>query len=204
MKERLKRGLLWLTTAFSMTQLNPLQVLAASGQEVAPYMNFASYHYVGANGQEARNVFREYGPDANGIFQVSVVEGAAVNCFVFQIKEDGIYEIAKFDGYQDVSDKRYSRETQNSQQSLVLPLSLTKGTTFLTGYDQSEKNTVMEETMTYRVNQKTFEQVVKVKREASGKVTYRYYAPNVGLIAVEDSENNPLLLLSEAQGKTVK
>ncbi|MBF0935757.1 MAG: hypothetical protein HXK00_09000, partial [Abiotrophia defectiva] len=53
--------------------------------ESAPYIHFINYHYVG-NGVAggARDVIMEYSPDANGIFQISVLEGPSSNCYIYQ------------------------------------------------------------------------------------------------------------------------
>ena len=169
--------------------------------ESAPYIHFVNYHYVG-NGVEggARDVIMEYSPDANGIFQISVLEGTSSNCYIYQIRQDGLYELAHFDTYSDVEDKRTTDAAKDDKQALILPADLTVGKVYYTGYDKSVKNTVVANPMTYVINGKRYENTVKVSRELPNGTIYLYYAPKAGLIAVEDQAGNPEFVLTETYG----
>ena len=142
----------------------------------------------------------EYSPDANGIFQISVLEGTSSNCYIYQIRQDGLYELAHFDTYSDVEDKRTTDAAKDDKQALILPADLTVGKVYYTGYDKSVKNTVVANPMTYVINGKRYENTVKVSRELPSGTIYLYYAPKAGLIAVEDQAGNPEFVLTETYG----
>ena len=177
---------------------------ASSASDNAPYMYYINYQYAKSDNSSGRIVIMEYAPDDNGIYQVSVLENQDVKCYVYQVRNNGVYQLAAFEGYSDVEDKRYSQKAQDGQDSLELPSNLAVGTVFYTGYQQNEKNKVLSTDLAYTINQKTYNQTIKIERELSEGTRYYYYAPKVGLIAVEDASGHPLMVLSDVSGKGTK
>ena len=169
--------------------------------ENAPYAHFIKYHYAGTESAPgSRDVIMEYAPDSNGLFQVTVWENQKATCYVYQVKSDGIYEVACFEAYNDVVDNRYTDLAKDEHMSLELPSELKVGHVYYSGYEKNVKNTVVAVNMAYTINQKRYENTVKVQRENEDGTVYYYFAPKVGLIAIEDASGNPKLMLTETYG----
>ena len=170
-----------------------------------PYRQFVNYQYQeAAPNYYLRDVIMEYQPDSNGVFQVAFFTPEGAVCYVFQVTDQGLYELARYDDYNFVEDLRYSEEAVNGNASLILPSDLSVGHTYQSGYHDEKNRTIVSTNMNYVVGGHSFTDVVIVEEFSdSGHFKY-YYAPTYGLIVVEqvDAAGNyeTILQLIGAEG----
>ena len=167
------------------------QAEQANFERYVPYVYKNHFCYV--NGNEAinkRDMILEFKPDGNGIFQVISYnnENEAV-AYVYQIREDGLYELAVFSPYIMVSDLRYSAEASDGKESLILPRNLATITTYKSGYNQEIERTIVSRNMELQLGEEVFHQVIKIKEVANNETSYHYYAPDVGLLLVTNEQD---------------
>lgn len=153
---------------------------------ILPYAQFIEYRYTGDQmNYPSSNIILEFSADSQGRFQVVRITSNSVHAVVYQLKQQGLYELADFSDYTDVRDLRYDDSVEASRGSLILPAQLSVGTQYQSGYQDEIQMTVVEIIPALTMNQVIYEDVVKIHEEGSAGEFYHYYAPIYGLIAVE-------------------
>lgn len=128
----------------------------------------------------------DYGPDENGIYQVSRANAGNTISFVYQLTEDRIYELAYFPNSYDGEDFRYHADAQDMKKSLYLPAKIEVGNTFKRGYRQEQVFTVTDILAEFDLGEIQYENVVVVEaRLPEGQIQRYYYAPDIGEIYSE-------------------
>ncbi|MDO4432854.1 MAG: hypothetical protein Q4B80_05995 [Aerococcaceae bacterium] len=174
-------------------------VFASSLADYAPFIHKKAQFYQG-DGQfyYQRNMILEFKPDANGIYQVTSYNQAnEASAYVYQLNDDGLYELAVFPQYHEVQDLRYSAEAQDAVKSIVLPTELTADVTYSSGYQQEFKRTIVGVIDTCTIDNHHYQNVLVVKQESDSGTLMYYFAPQTGLILTTDEQGNPLEILIE-------
>ncbi|MCW6675018.1 hypothetical protein NHG31_04240 [Aerococcaceae bacterium NML171108] len=163
-----------------------------------PYLHESYALYLGdGTSYYRKDYLLEFKPDANGVFQVASYNQAnEAVAYIYQIREDGLYELARFVPYTTVADLRYSVEATDSEESLVLPNKLEANVSYKSGYDRSIQRTIVARDVECQIDDIVYYDVVKVKQVQDNAVTYHYYAPHYGLVLVTSADGSPIELLS--------
>lgn len=177
--------------------------------DYVPYGQFVSYQYQGdGTFFSNQDIIMEYAPDANGIFQVSSITDNHASAYIYQIRENGLYELARFEDYYMVEDLRYSQAASDGVDSLILPREMKIGLSYQTGYNQESSRYIAEYIPEYYFGGHTFNGVFRIEemRMNNGiSETYNfYYAPTYGVILMErtdvNGQNQLLMQIISTQG----
>lgn len=153
-----------------------------------PYITFVNYQYQGDGSIfNLQDIIMEYTPDNDGIFQIAAFYGNNATAYVYQMSENGLYELAKFDDYNMVEDLRYTEVAKDASKSLVFPKNVKVGEKFQSGYANEIQKEVLDLLPTYTLGGMTFNQVLVIREDNSstGESLIYYYAPDYGLILIE-------------------
>ncbi|MDO4774728.1 MAG: hypothetical protein Q4A10_02855 [Aerococcaceae bacterium] len=174
------------------------QTGTGSFHKYVPYLHESYSHYLGdGTSYYQKDYLLEFKPDANGVFQVASYNQAnEAVAYIYQIREDGLYELARFVPYTTVADLRYSVEATDNAESLVLPNKLEANISYKSGYDGSIQRTIVATDVECQIDDVVYYDVVKVKQVQNSIVTYHYYAPHYGLVLVTNADSSPIELLS--------
>lgn len=180
--------------------------LSLNGLDFIPYARFVNYKYQGdGENFDAQDIIMEYPPDQNGIFQVSAYNSRGTVAYVYQIRSEGLYELAAFQNYNYVEDLRYSSEASSGQNALVLPSQLRIGSSFKAGYQGEKEMWVQALLESLTIGGAVYYHVVCIcESQADGSRLNYYYAPSYGLIAIEkranDNTNQTIMQLISVDG----
>ncbi|MGX7108151.1 hypothetical protein [Facklamia miroungae] len=176
-------------------------------KEVIPYARYLNYQYVGDGSKfTSKDIIMEFMPDANGIFQVAEFTDTEAVAYVYQIRPEGLYELAYFENYTVVEDLRYSPDAQDETVSLVLPVDLSEGNIFKSGYQEEIKKKVIGTVDTVTIGQDIYNQVLIIEEmeKNDGDTIRSYYANEAGLVLIErihpDGSTSPIIYLNSKQG----
>lgn len=178
--------------------IKTLQVISGTFSDYIPYVQFNNYQYSNfIPGENARYTILEYQPDNQGIYQVVMFNGSDTVAYVYQKRSDGLYELAYFENYYEVEDKRHYQEVYDGRESLILSSNLSLGYQFKSGYD-GELTRVIEAILPhYQGNDGTiYEEVIVLKETgfSDGSTCYYYLAPYYGIICIEKMDVNQQLV----------
>ncbi|MGF3194764.1 hypothetical protein ACQV2X_03100 [Facklamia sp. P12945] len=176
-------------------------------KQLIPYVHYLNYQYVGDGSEySTKDIIMEFMPDANGVFQVAEFTDTKAVAYVYQIKPDGLYELAYFDDYTVVEDLRYSADASDDNVSLILPVDISEGTIFKSGYQEEIKKKVIGRVDSLTIGQEIYTDVLLVEEMAknNGDTIRIYYANDAGLILIErlhpDGTTTPIIYLRSRQG----
>lgn len=179
---------------FNQNQSVPSLVnISGTFSSYIPYVQFNNYEYRGY-GLVFDNQFTllEFQPDAQGLYQiVAYINGEAV-AFVYQLRNDGLYELARFDGYGDVVDLRNNEAVNDGSESLILSSDLSLGQQFSSGYHNEYTRTIRAILPTFHKNGNVYQEVVAIEETgyADGSAVWYYLAPTYGIICIEKVDAN--------------
>lgn len=162
---------------------------------VLPYAKYLNYQYVG-NGVEftTKDVIMEYAPDSNGVFQVAEFTENKAVAFIYQVRSNGLYELAFFDDYSVVQDMRYTLAVSDGNESLILPIDLRPGNVFQSGYQNEKSRTIVGTADLVQIGNQSYSNVLMMEETSfvnGEEIKLNYYlAPNYGLILVEEVHPN--------------
>lgn len=174
-----------------------------------PYVQFLNYQYQGDGSTfVTQDIIMEYTPDANGVFQVAAFTENKAVAYIYQIRADGLYELAFFDNYDIVQDLRYSELALDGNDSLIISSNLSVGSTFYSGYQNEARRTVSEIIDYYVVGNTSYEGVVVIVEDSTtdtdGSYKQYYLAPHYGIVSVErvysDGNTSKVMELVSTQG----
>ncbi|MBG9988987.1 hypothetical protein HZY88_08370 [Aerococcaceae bacterium DSM 111176] len=145
------------------------------------------YEYSGYGNEFAPfSLTLDYELDEDRIYQVSRATSGTTVTYVYQIRSDGIYELAYFPESYEQEDFRYHEDSLDQQMSLFLPLTLQVGDTFQRGYRSEQEYVVSDILREYVVNGELYEQVLVIEITfPDGEIQRYYYAPQIGEIYSE-------------------
>lgn len=160
---------------------------AVSGLDYAPGLYYQFYDYSGEGNEFVPyKSYFDYAPDEAGIYQISVDNTGTTVSYVYQIREDGIYELAYFPESYEQNDFRYSEDATDGIDALFLPASLEVGTTFSRGYKADQDYVVTDILAEFELEDITYYNVVVIESTfETGEVQRYYYAPKIGEIYSE-------------------
>lgn len=174
---------------------------------ILPYIYFLNYQYV-ATGESTSNkdVIMEFMPDENGIFQVAEFTDSEATAYIYQVRQEGLYELAYFTNYLTVEDLRYSNDASDNIVSLVLPVNLEIGQQFKSGYQKEINKRVVDRVESVKIGEDVYRDVLVIEEESNGThlPLRQYYAKEVGLVLIEQIDSvagsKPILYLNATQG----
>lgn len=178
-------------------------------EQFIPYVQFLNYQYQGdGTNFITQDIIMEYTPDTNGVFQVAAFTENKAIAYVYQIRGDGLYELAFFDHYDVVQDLRYSELALDGNDSLVLSSNLSVGSTFYSGYQNESRRTVINIIDYYSAGTMSYENVIVIAEDAvvnsDGSYQQYYIAPHYGIVSVErvypDNNTIKVIELIDTQG----
>lgn len=150
-----------------------------------PYIFYQHYDYGGEGNEFAgHKATLTYPLDAKGVFQIKLETAGITMAIVFQISDDGVYELSYFPDDDGTKDYRQHPDSLDELRSLILPRSLTVGETFQSGYsDQMTYQLIKIEPEYQASDNKIYHNVmVLALNETEENVTYEYLAPGIGLL----------------------
>lgn len=174
-----------------------------------PYVQFLNYQYQGDGSTfVTQDIIMEYTPDANGVFQVAAFTENKAVAYIYQIRADGLYELAFFDNYDIVQDLRYSELALDGNDSLIVSSNLSVGSTFYSGYQNEARRTITDIIDYYVVGNTSYEGVVVIVEdsmtETDGSFKQYYLAPHYGIVSIErvysDGNTSKVMELISTQG----
>ncbi len=176
---------------------------------VLPYAKFLNYQYIG-DGIEftTKDIIMEYAPDNNGVFQVAEFTENKAVAFIYQVRSNGLYELAFFDDYNVVQDMRYTLAATDGSESLILPADLKAGNVFQSGYQKEKVRTIIGTADLVQIGEESYSNVLIMEEISTingqeRKLNY-YLAPDYGIILVEevhlDGTRSNLMYLNSVQG----
>ena len=198
------------TEEMETTQDMPTVTTSIHFKDYTPYGKFVNYQYQGDGTLfEMQDIIMEYPPDAEGLFQVTSFAGDQAIAHVYQIAEDGIYELAFFENYNTVEDMRHSEDAGNASKSLIIPKDPKVGMTYKSGFNQEYKRTVVDILGQFNLGGVIFNNVLKIHEEdpINQRSLHYYYAPNYGLILIELNDNTVsrnIVQLISTQGDVIE
>lgn len=153
------------------------------GANYAPYYFHDVYNHV-ADFMEFDDyeVTRNYPADEAKIYQFNFDNNATNTVYVYQIQEDGIYELAYFPHENPTVDYRNHSDSTDSYQSLILPRSLTTGEVFYQGYNQDEPVLVVDILDSFTHLDTAYQNVVVLEKKIDNYTYITYLAPHTGII----------------------
>lgn len=172
-----------------------LTTISGTFSDYIPYSQFNNYQYLGfGTNFENQYTILEYTPDENGRFQIVIlINGQAIAC-VYQQRNNGLFELARFENYGEVEDLRYADAVQNGKESLILSSNLTVGYQYYSGFNNEYIRTIKGILPTYEKNGAVYQEVVAIQETGygDGSSTWYYLAPKYGIICIErvDSAGN--------------
>ena len=176
-------------------------------KQIVPYTKFLNYQYVGMDSNfKLKDVIMEYMPDADGIFQVAEITDNQAVAFVYQIRPDGLYQLAVFDDYSQVEDLRYSEDASDEFISMILPVNLEIGSNFTSGYQQEIKKEITGVVDYVTIGEDIYREVLIIEEADDNQAdTLRtYFAKEAGLVLVErvrpNGETTTVYFLNSKQG----
>ncbi|MCR8968638.1 hypothetical protein [Facklamia sp. 7083-14-GEN3] len=188
------------------TRFEPLPDVSQFKQLI-PYARYLNYQYVGDGSEySTKDVIMEFMPDANGVFQVAEFTDTEAVAYVYQIRPEGLYELAYFDNYTVVEDLRYSADASDDNVSLILPVDISEGTIFKSGYQEETKKKIIGRVDSLTIGQDNYTDVLLVEEmeKNNGDTIRIYYANDAGLTLIErlhpDGTTTPIIYLKSRQG----
>lgn len=175
--------------------------------DYAPFMYFNNYEYLGSGHEFAGyKAVLLYPLNENGIYQFRRDGGGTSISYVYQLTEDGIYELSYFPEVYDATDFRNHKDTLDEQKSLIFPAKFKIGDQFNCGYREDQVYEVVDILPNYLLNDQDYQNVVVL---SSHQVTddytqFFYYAPEYGLILDEFSSKQDELFVVTNQLKKVE
>lgn len=158
------------------------------GLSYAPNVYYQVYDYAGEGNEFAsQEVVLQYPPNDNGVYQFSVGNGGTTIVFVYQLSNEGVYELAYFPENYDTTDLRDHADATDIQKSLVFPATLSIGQEFNRGYHANEAHKVVDILPTFELLGATYYNVVVIEPvdHPEGGEQRFYYAPHIGHIMDE-------------------
>lgn len=138
----------------------------------------------------------DYETDEDGIYQVSRANAGNTVSYVFQLTDEGIYELAYFPNSYDGEDFRYHEDALDEQVSLYFPQTLAAGDEFKRGYREEQLFTVTDILAEFDIDGTLYQDVIVIESTLpDGQVQRYYYAPGFGEIYSEyiyDDEGNQI------------
>lgn len=179
----------------SMLGISSLSVNAQTQTEEAqsisltpylPYYHFIEYNYQGDQVNYPNyNMILEFNSDANGKFQIVAISDQSQTAIIYQLTDYGLYELARFENYMEVADLRYTPEASEGNGALIFPTNVSVGMTYQGGTNNASQFTISEILDLIEMNGVTYENVVVINEKRGEEQFDHYYAPDYGLIAVE-------------------
>ncbi|UUX34688.1 hypothetical protein [Fundicoccus culcitae] len=186
-----KRLVLIVITLFLLSLgIQPLKVNAQTSVNAVDYtpgLFYQFYDYSGEGNEYAPfTMTLDYIPDEQGIYQVSRATAGTTVSYVYQLTEEGIYELAYFPESYDQEDFRYHTDATDESKSLYFPLTLEVGATFSRGYQDMQDYVVTDILPVYNIEDIEYYNVVVIETTFdSGEIQRYYYAPKIGEIYSE-------------------
>ena len=161
-----------------------------SFESFLPFCQYVEYVYQGDEQEIASyNMILEFAKDQNGLFQAVKFVGDKAQALIYQVTDQGLYQLATFDNYLNVEDLRYSDQVDPNRRSLILPRNIQIGVEFKSGYNQEINATIEDIIDEFYLGQVAYQNVVKVREADTSNPNQaslvKYYAPKAGLIAVQ-------------------
>lgn len=151
-----------------------------------PYYHFIEYSYQGDQVNYSNySMILEFSSDANGKFQIVAISDQSQTAIIYQLTDYGLYELARFENYMEVSDLRYTPEASEGKGALIFPTKVSQGMTYQGGENNASQYTVSEILDSIEMNGVTYESIVVINEKRGEEQFDHYYAPDYGLIAVE-------------------
>lgn len=154
-----------------------------AGTNYAPYYFHDAYNHV-ADFMEFDDyeVIRNYPADEANVYQFNFDNNATNTVYVYQIQDDGIYELAYFPHEDPSIDYRYHSDSTDTYQSLILPSTLTAGQVFYQGYYQDEPVFVVDILDSFTHLDTVYQNVVVLEKQIDNYTYTTYLAPHTGII----------------------
>lgn len=184
--------------------INPINSQAqqtVNGFDYVPYYFHDYYVYTSDFGYQVDyDVFMDYLPDANNIYQITKVGDGSHTVHVYQVRRNGVYELSYFSHGNSTTDFRYHPDSMDQQESLILPARLTIGDVFKTGYRRQQSVLVYDILPTFTVYGRTYQDVVILSEKTDTSINTYYLAPRVGLIRVNNYTSEDLNITLQLEG----
>ena len=185
MKKKLMIIASFMTFLFLLSINTPLVQAATtvSGYDYAPYFFYDFYSYL-SDGMEFDDyiVTRNYPANDEHIYQYNFDNSGTNTIYVYQLQDEGIYELAYFPHDDATLDFRYHSDSNNVYRSLVLPNSLTVGQIFYQGYYQDQAVLVVDILDSFTLLDTEYQNVVVLEKKIEDFTYTTYLAPNIGII----------------------
>lgn len=159
-----------------------------NSEDYLPYLAYERYEYKGEGMEFAGfRAQRHFKMNDEGVYQFSRATDGTTVTYVYQMTDDGLYELSYFPETYEVSDYRQHADTLDEYRSLVMPKELVVGESFNSGYRQEMKIIVEDILSEYELNNQTYHNVVVllVPSDDGMSEDRLYYAPKIGLIYQE-------------------
>ena len=164
---------------------NLVQAQETSYYEMMPYARYVNYRYIGKPevvGFLSKDIIMEYPPDEEQRFQIVDFTDGIATAIVYQIRDDGLYELGRQPDYREVMDLRSSVDF-NQGHSLVIPQSLSVGLTYNRGYSQEIHCQIVDYLPQLNFNGQTYSNVYVIEQASpNNPVVYVYLAQDVGFL----------------------
>lgn len=198
------------TTVEDQTTIQEDQLIDSQAfMSLLPYTHYMNYQYSGDGSQFTRkDIIMEFMPDNQGIFQVAEFSDHNATAYIYQIRSDGLYELARFDHYDRVEDMRYSQDASDDLTSLILPAHLTPGTVYQSGYQKEKEAKVVGRVQSVTIGESHYQNVLVIEvidASLPDQGLLRYYlADQYGIILVEqelpNGSKSNMMYLNTVQG----
>lgn len=172
--------------------------------EYVPYVQYNNYQYSGYESDfTAMYSLLEYSPNEAGIFQVAMLFDGQTLTTIFQIRNEGLYELANFSDYGEVRDLRAEPAVSDAQESLLLPSTLSKGQTYTSGYNNEYVRTIQAILPHWERDDLQFSDVLVIQETGypGGASWWYYFAPTYGIICSEFRDAEGELISEERLNK---
>lgn len=158
-------------------------VTSVNGYDYAPYYFYDYYSYA-ADFMEFNDYEATLNFSANeeNIYQFNYDNSATNTIYVYQLQEDGVYELAYFPHENSSIDYRYHSDSMNEFKSLILPATISIGQVFYQGYAQDVPVTVVDIVDSFSLNGKHYENILVLEKEDNNYTYTTYLAPYTGII----------------------
>lgn len=161
--------------------------------EYLPYVQYNNYQYTGLNLDYASMYsLLEYSPNEQGIFQVAMLYDNQTITSIYQQRVDGLFELARFVDYPQITDLRSDQAVSDGQESRILGSDLSKGASFQSGYNNEYTRTIRAILPSWTKENLHFNDVLVIQETgySDGQSKWYYFAPNFGIICIEVRDGN--------------
>lgn len=163
--------------------------------DYAPGLFYQFYDYKGEGNEYAPfTMTLDYLPDEAGVYQVSRATTGTTVSYVYQLTDEGIYELAYYPESYDQVDLRYEEDSTDDFKSLFFPATLNVGDHFKRGYRSDQTYQFIDFIEVYEIDSIDYYNVVVIETILDDNNIQRYYyAPQIGEIYSEfimDNESN--------------